>query len=1103
MTSLKSLISPLLLPAILVFTHYSYSLEFNFHDHQQDQSSSDTLTVSNSGIALTVTANNAFIQNVHGLQIAGGKNLDKDYSSKNSEGLKFSFFEQDNQPVSMEITKVVLKRFEPNLAKDRASVELSNGKTLAKLDGAMDFTGNAGVMSDRHASNSWHFNSGISVEDAFSIVPGQSSGFYVYSIEAQVLDKPVQFVNLSVSNIVEGKPYSHKIEFQDEAPESVVFSLLQSPPGMVLDAKIHTLNWTPDFKAQGQYPINILATDKEGQTSQQSFTLQVENHNQLPLFTSIPVLKGKETQPYVYQLAALDKDQEPVFYKILQAPEGMQLNEHTHVLTWRPGYSDAGTHTVAVAAQDAFDMGIQQFSLEIKDKNRAPVIEPIGVQPANENSLFKYTLLAKDPDNDPLVYKLQHAPKSMTMDAATGVISWPVDYSQAGLAQVNVQVFDGKNGLSESLFNIEVENVNRLPKVLSAAKTQAKENSPYRYHLVLDDLDRDDLKVTLEDGPKGMTLNAVSNTLHWHPDFEDHGTHSVQLSIHDGIDEVDYEFALAVVDNNRAPVFEKPSPLMATEGESSHWWLKATDLDDDDLTFSLSSPPKGMTLNSKSGKLSWTPNFEQASYMELHVSVNDTRGTKALMTLPIQIRSVNRPPKWLTHDLPAAQEGQPYFIELKGLDADGDKIKYQLLQGPKGMTLDAQKGYLQWQANFRQAGDLKIRVGLTDGHEEIEKSLSLKVVNVNRAPAFTSTPLLKAVENQVYKSALTATDPDDGALTFELLSAPKGMVLNAENNTLNFTAHFNQAGFYPVKIRVTDEQGAQALQQFTLQVDNQNRQPTFISQPRLSITEGQHYLYHLQGQDADNDRLSYRLLSAPSAMVMQVNGQSLSWRPGFKDDGRHEVMVSVSDGVKEVIQSFTLLVNNKNRGPRINSLPLQSVTENQVYKARVAAFHPDGMALNYQLITAPNTMQIDNHQGLITWQTGFQDAGTHLVEVEVTDEEGLTKQLRYPIIVKDVNRAPYFVSPPVTQGQLNVRYRYALMAKDEDWNALSYKLLSGPNNMVLDESQRVLYWPRGQVTAGEHSVRLQVSDGSEQVEQSFKVTVPSKIELPLLNGGVN
>jgi|GEM_PF-3513252 len=1093
MTSLKSLIPALLLPVILVFTHHSYSLEFNFHDHQQGQSSFNTLTVSDSGIALTVTAKNAFVQSVHGLQIAGESSQDKHYPSKNYDGLNFNFLDQANQPVSMEITKVVLKRFEPSLAKDHASINLANGKQLAKLDGSMSFTGNSGIMSDRHASNSWHFNSSIAVEGGYSIVPGESSAFYVYSIEAHVLDKPVQFVNLSVSNIMEGKPYTHKIEFRDEAPESVAFSILQSPPGMLLDAKTHTLNWTPDFKAQGQYPVKILATDKEGQTSEQSFTLQVENNNQLPLFTSIPVLKGEETKPYVYPLAALDKDQEPVFYKILQAPQGMQLNEETHILSWRPGYHDAGTHTVAVAAQDAFDMGIQQFSLVIKDKNRAPIIEPIGLQSINENSLFEYTFKAKDPDKDQLVYQLKHAPHAMTMDANTGVISWPVDYSQAGLAQVNVQVFDGKNGMSESLFDIEVKNVNRAPRVLSTANTQAKENSPYRYHLRLDDLDRDDLNVSLEDGPRGMTLNAVSHTLHWQPDFEDQGTHPIQVSINDGVDEIDYEFELVVEDTNRAPVFEKTLPLIATEGEKGDWWLKATDLDDDDLTYSLSLAPKGMSLNSKTGELSWTPDFDQAAYREIQVAVSDKRGAKELMTLPIQISAVNRSPKWLTHTLPEALEGQAYFVELKGVDADGDKVEYQLLQGPEGMSLDAHKGYLRWQPSFSQAGELDIRLGLSDGKHKMNVTLLLKVVNVNRTPSITSIPLPQAVENQLYKSALTATDPDDDALIFELLSAPKGMILNPNNNTLNFTPYFNQAGFYPIKIRATDELGAQALQQFTLKVDNQNRQPTFISQPKLSITEGQHYLYHLQGQDADNDRLSYRLLSAPSAM--RVNGQSITWRPGFKDAGRHEVRVSVSDGLKEVIQSFTLVVNNKNRGPRVNSLPLQSVTENQQYKARVAAFHPDGMALNYQLLTAPNTMTIDKQQGLITWQTSFQDAGTHLVEVKVTDEEGLAKQLSFQVMVKDVNRAPYFVSTPVTQGQLNVRYRYALMAKDEDWSALNYTLISGPNNMVLDESRRVLYWPRDQVIAGEHTVRLLVSDGNEEAEQTFKVTVPSQMDL--------
>jgi fibro-slime domain-containing protein/RHS repeat-associated protein len=101
----------------------------------------------------------------------------------------------------------------------------------------------------------------------------------------------------------------------------------------------------------------------ERHTSGSNFLLQ----------TSIALQPDRQ---YIYQVQAVDADNEPLVYSLETAPQGMQINSATGLITWNPGISQVGVHNVVVKVTDqrgAFDT--QSFTVTVVNPlNKAPVV---------------------------------------------------------------------------------------------------------------------------------------------------------------------------------------------------------------------------------------------------------------------------------------------------------------------------------------------------------------------------------------------------------------------------------------------------------------------------------------------------------------------------------------------------------------------------------------------------------------------------------------------------------------------------------------------------------------------------------------------------------
>lgn len=73
-----------------------------------------------------------------------------------------------------------------------------------------------------------------------------------------------------------------------------------------------------------------------------------------------------------------------------------------------------------------------------------------------ENGTFSYQVQAVDPDNDPIVYKLEESPEGLTLDEESGLMTWtPLD-SQKGIFKVSVSATDSDGAFFTQSFTLEI-----------------------------------------------------------------------------------------------------------------------------------------------------------------------------------------------------------------------------------------------------------------------------------------------------------------------------------------------------------------------------------------------------------------------------------------------------------------------------------------------------------------------------------------------------------------------------------------------------------------------------------------------------------------------
>ena len=340
-------------------------------------------------------------------------------------------------------------------------------------------------------------------------------------------------------------------------------------------------------------------------------------------------------------------------------------------------------------------------------------------------------------------------------------------------------------------------------------------------------------------------------------------------------------------------------------------------------------------------------------------------------------------------------------------------------------------------------------------------------------------------ETETLAVSITSEDPDEPGkpLTFELLSAPAGLVLNpagATNATLTWaTGEADGPSTNLIVARVTDVVNGTEFHRtnrFTVVVNEVNLPPQLTVPGTQTVDEltPMNVVARASDTDLPSNSLTYSLLNPPAGMTIDPSTGVMAWVPTeAQGPGNFTVTVVVTDENPPAVNavhlsatnSFAVTVREVNLPPTLRPVSDQPGDELATLSFLVASEDPDLPAngRTYGLVSAPAGMVIDPATGAITWTpTEIQGPSTNVVRVRVQDTgiPALSATNQIVVIVGEVNGAPQVVLPG--QQAIDELAPLAVTAASTDpdlpGNTATFSLVSAPPGVSIDPVTGALSW---------------------------------------------
>ena len=314
-------------------------------------------------------------------------------------------------------------------------------------------------------------------------------------------------------------------------------------------------------------------------------------------------------------------------------------------------YRVDGIYSIIISGVDNIqDTSASTLLLQVGDGvNNAPVLNAIGNQQVNEGNLLQFTVTATDADNDPLTLTVTGLPTNAQFtnnNDGTGTFSWQTNYNDAGI--YNLRFTAGDSVLTDfedvRITVIDIPQVNNVP-VLSIIAPIQNEVIFGNYNILWQATDQDQTANTLDirieyrdpNNPNNginTFLNTVLNlfgiqnilthwitlenlqdnndgTFTWNTNTVQDGSYELRISVIDDNNNlvsntVQFSINNAIGVNNN-PVITSTPIIFVQVNNQYNYDVNAVDADNDPITYVLTTAPQGMTIDTNTGLISWTP----------------------------------------------------------------------------------------------------------------------------------------------------------------------------------------------------------------------------------------------------------------------------------------------------------------------------------------------------------------------------------------------------------------------------------------------------------------------------------------------------------------
>ncbi len=272
----------------------------------------------------------------------------------------------------------------------------------------------------------------------------------------------------------------------DPEGANITFTLTDDAEGRftLADNKVQVADGTSlDFETSPSHSITVRAQDPAGNSSDETFTIDVVNVNEAPTniqLSGVSIQENSANGTLVGNLTATDPEGANITFTLTDDTEGRFTLADNKVQVADGASLDFETnpsHSITVRAQDtAGNSSDKIFTINVVNVNEAPtdiqLNNAIPDQTATEDADFSFTFPEdtfndQDP-GDTLTYSAtledgNELPDWLTFDAATRTFSGTPTNDNVGEVTITVTATDTGGATGSDDFTLTVENVNDAP----------------------------------------------------------------------------------------------------------------------------------------------------------------------------------------------------------------------------------------------------------------------------------------------------------------------------------------------------------------------------------------------------------------------------------------------------------------------------------------------------------------------------------------------------------------------------------------------------------------------------------------------------------------
>ena len=826
----------------------------------------------------------------------------------------------------------------------------------------------------------------------------------------------------------------------DPNGQAVTFAITSDPTNGTATLSGAEITYTPNANFYGTDSFDYTASNGTYTSDPVTITITVEGEDDgNPTTNDVSATTDEDTVVTV-NLDATEIDGDNYSFSIISQPSNGTLGSiNGNQVEYTPNQDWNGTDTFTFEATDdrTSRRNVATATITVNAVNDAPTTEDVSITIDENRTASRstgITLQGSDVDGNNLTYTVVSGPSNGNASIAGSILTYAANQDWNGTETITYKANDGTVDSNTSTVTITINSINDAPVTQNVSFT-TDEDTPYTesYTSYVSDVEGDNLTITAVTNPTNGTAACDGTDCTYTPNQDFNGTDSFTYKVNDGeLDSNVSTVTVTVTAVNDAPVANDMTATMDENKIAGRYqpvtiFLNATDVDGDDLTYSVVGSPTNGTLGSINGnQIIYTPTQDYNGEDTFTYKANDGTVDSNTATVTITINSVNDAP--VAEDITVStNEDTPKSITLQDAvsDVDGDVLKAWriIVTQTNGSTSGVGTGGIITYtppANFNGTDTFQYRVIDPAGLESNTATVTITVAAVNDAPV-TSDQTASTDEDTAVDITLSSTDVEGDSVTYSIVSDVSNGSTSLSGSTVTYTPTANYNGTDTFTFKANDGTDDSNTSTVTITVAAVN-DVTTLTNKSVTIAEdvasANVQSIEVGSQlDIDGDTLTYIIVSNPSngsvgSFANTSGAKTIKYLPNANFNGTDTFTFKANDGTADSnTATVTITVTAVNDAPVANDVST-TIDENRF--ARMAdlaldATDVEGDALTYILVSNPSNGTASISGSTLTYNANQDWNGTETFTYKANDGTADSNTATITITVNAINDTPVVV----------------------------------------------------------------------------------------------